>query len=205
MYRIICEGVGLGLSTGVYCIGACLPFFAPYVLSEGKPRIIDNLYTVLVFMSGRLLAYVLFSIAVSFFGILVKTRISPRVTDVALLLTSLIMIIYALVRNFPGLKFCGWLNTRFSMQRVPFLLGFLIGLNLCPPFLVGMVRLVEMGNIFSGVLFFFSFFMGTSFFMLPLAVLGPLGRIERLRSIGMLAALLSGIWFFMMAVFGLLR
>ncbi|MFH1848062.1 MAG: hypothetical protein ABH825_02460, partial [Candidatus Omnitrophota bacterium] len=73
-----------------------------------------------------------------------------------------------------------------------------------PPYLVGLARLLEMLDVALGVLLFLAFFAGTSFFMLPLAALGPLGKIERLRSVGMIAALLSGVWFFIIAVLRLI-
>ncbi|MFH1847713.1 MAG: sulfite exporter TauE/SafE family protein, partial [Candidatus Omnitrophota bacterium] len=144
MFRVITEGFGLGLSTGAYCLGSCLPFFAPYLVSEGRPGIRDNIYSELMFLSGRLCAYVLFSVVASALGILFEPKVPPSLASAALLFTSLAMILYALVKNFPAFRICGWAERRLPARRFPFVLGFLVGINICPPFLVGLARLLEM-------------------------------------------------------------
>ena len=60
MTALLAEGFGLGLSTGLYCLGACAPLFVPYLLAEGggwRPQ----LRALVEFMAGRLAAYLLFA------------------------------------------------------------------------------------------------------------------------------------------------
>ena len=204
--EVVTEGFILGLSTGIYCLSACGPFVVPYLLSEGKGKIKGNLGFILEFMLGRLIAYLLFSLVMSFLGIHYQTIIPPQLISIALVLSSLLLITYALTKNLPQWRFCKWLNFYTPISRVPFFLGFLIGFNICPPFLIGLMRLLELGNIKLGVLFFLSFFSGTSIYMWPLILLGPLATwIDRLRSIASLAALISGCWFFINGIFGLMK
>lgn len=194
--QIIAEGFILGLSTGIYCLGACGPFFVPYLLAEGKGKIKTNLGYILEFMLGRLIAYLLFALVVSFAGTHYRMAVPPKLLSLALIFSSLLLIAYALTKNLPQWRLCNWLTSHFPVSRTPFFLGFLIGFNICPPFIVGLMRLLELSNIMHGVLFFLSFFLGTSVYMLPLILLGPLAAwIERLRFIAGLAAMLSGIWF----------
>lgn len=204
--QIITEGFILGLSTGIYCLSACGPFFVPYLLAEGKGKIKTNLGFILEFMFGRLIAYLLFALVVGFLGTHYRTVIPPKLFSLALIFSSLLLIAYALTKNLPRWRFCGWLTSHFPVTRMPFSLGFLIGFNVCPPFLVGLTRLLELNNIMGGLLFFLSFFLGTSLYMLPLILLGPLATwIERLRSIASLTALLSGIWFLVNGIFALMK
>lgn len=194
--QIITEGFILGLSTGIYCLGACGPFFVPYLLAEGKGKIKTNLGYILEFMLGRLIAYLLFALVVSFVGTRYQTEVPPKLLSLALIFSSLLLIAYALTKNIPQWRFCNWLTAHFHISRMPFFLGFLVGFNICPPFVVGLMRLLEISNMMHGALFFLSFFGGTSVYMLPLILLGPLAAwIERLRFIASLAAMLSGVWF----------
>ncbi len=53
---IFIEGLTLGFANNIFCIGTCVPALLPVVLGQkDKP-----VYPVLKFMTGRLIAYVLF-------------------------------------------------------------------------------------------------------------------------------------------------
>ena len=200
LVRILIEGFGLGLSTGVYCLAACLPLFFPYLLAENQKELKPNLKAVLELMLGRLLAYLFFGFMVSLAGIHFKAISSTKVFPVTLIFTSILMIAYALSRSLPQRKLCQWLAWHLPLSRFPFFLGLLIGINICPPFLVGLTRLWEMGSLAFGSLFFLAFFMGTSIYMLPLIFAGKLAAFTRLRSIGIWASLISGVYFLVVGI-----
>lgn len=203
MTRIILEGLTLGLSSGIYCIGSCLVFFMPYLLVEGRKGISENLKKVFSFMTGRLAAYIIFALAAGFIGSLYRNIFTVRLSHICLIAASLLMLGYSLAHNFKGHAFCGSLAGRFSLMRIPFFLGFLTGLNPCPPFLVGAARLWTLNDIPGGVMLFVAFFLGTSVYMIPLIFIPYLNRSERIKRIGVMVALLSSLWFLFAGISGL--
>jgi len=205
MIRIILEGLTLGLSAGIYCIGACLVFFVPYLLVEGKKNISDSLRKIFSFMLGRLTAYIIFALIAGFIGSLYQNIFTIRLSHICLIVASLLMLGYSLAHNFKDSAFCGGLVRRFSLIRIPFFLGLFTGLNPCPPFLVGVVRLWTLNNILGGVVLFMAFFLGTSVYMIPLLFIPYLNRSERIKRIGLMVTLLSSLWFLFVGISGLIR
>ena len=205
MIRIFFEGLLLGLSTGAYCLGTCLVFFTPYLLAEGKQRLRDNLNTVLLFMSGRFISYICFAVLVSLLGAKYRDVFTNRVFYFGLIIVSVLMLTYALSRNFGELKFCRQFLGRFSSARMPFVLGILSGLHPCMPFLAAAARVLILGSIFSGVVLFFAFFIGTSVYMIPMVFVSYLNKAERLKQIGLMMLFLSGIWFLCVGISGVIK
>jgi len=203
--QVILEGLMLGLSTGVYCVGVCLVFFMPYLLVEGKHKVFENSRKILLFMSGRLIAYIGFALIIGFIGANHRDILTARFSHFSLVMASLLMLTYALTNNFPDHKFCKSFLQRFSVMRVPFFLGLFSGLNPCAPFLVGVTRLLTLEGILNGVILFVAFFLGTSVYMVPLVFVSYLNRIERVKQIGSIVALLSGVWFLFVGLTGLMR
>ncbi len=200
MGQLIAEGWLLGLATGPYCLGACAPFLIPYMFAEGRSTWRDNLRILIEFMAGRFVAYALFGALVGWVGALLRPHVTVWMTGIALGVTATLMIVYALNRSLPQWKICGPFVSRRWARRVPFLLGFLIGINVCPPFLVAIARLMQVGHVGSGVVFFLSFFVGSSLYILPLMGLSPLTKIERLQFVGMFSAILASCWFLFHAI-----
>ena len=205
MIRIFFEGILLGLSTGIYCVGACLVFFMPYLLVEGAGKVSENLKKVSSFMLGRLIAYIAFALIMSFIGMSYQNMFTARFSYICLILASLLMLVYSLTHNFKNSEFCSYIVKGFSMMRVPFFLGLFTGLNPCPPFLVGTARLWTLHNILGGVILFIAFFLGTSVYMIPLVFVSYLNRSERIKHIGLMVALLSSLWFLFVGISGLMR
>lgn len=202
MGRVIIEGWLLGLSTGPYCLGACMPFMIPYLFAEGRPTWSANARIVGEFLLGRFLAYLLFGAAVGWIGGWLAPHLTQRVASLALGATAALMLLYALVNSLPHWTLCAWTLRRLPMVRMPVLLGFLIGINVCPPFLVAVARLLQVGGVTSGMVFFLGFFAGTSLYALPLLGVSPLTRVPRFQRIGTLSALLVGSWFLLSALLG---
>ncbi len=205
MIRIFFEGVMLGISAGVYCAGTCLVFFMPYLLVEGKQKISDNVKKISLFMLGRLIAYIGFALMMGLVMSANRNIFTAQFSNISLVIASLVMLAYALAHNFSGSEVCSPLLRRLGLMRIPFFLGLFTGLNPCPPFLVGAARLWTINNIFGGVVLFSAFFLGTSVYMIPLAFISYLNRSERVRRIGVIIAMLSGIWFLFIGISGLIR
>lgn len=204
MIRVIFEGLMLGLSVGIYCVGACLIFFMPYLLVEGRQKVFENLRKILSFMTGRLIAYIAFALIMGFIGSSYQNIFTARFSHICLVAASLLMLVYSLAHNFRDYGFCASLVKRFSLMRLPFFLGLFTGLNPCPPFLVGATRLWTLNSILGGVILFIAFFLGTSVYMIPLVFVSYLNKSERIKQIGLIVALLSSLWFLFVGMSGLM-
>ena len=205
MIQVIIEGLMLGLSTGAYCISVCLVFFMPYLLVDGKQKVFENLKNILSFLIGRFIAYIGFALLMGIIGDKYQNILTTKFSHVSLITVSTLMIIYALVNSSIDSKFCKPLVNRFSMMRIPFLLGLFSGLNPCLPFLVGVTRLWTLNSIFRGVILFSAFFIGTSVYMIPFIFVSYLNRIERVKQIGVMVAILAGFWFLFVGISGLIN
>lgn len=195
----------LGLSSGIYCVGSCLVFFMPYLLAEGRQKVFENAGKILSFMLGRFIAYVAFALIIGLIGSSYQGLFTNRFSNICLIVAASLMLIYSLSRSFKDSGFCAPFIRRFSLLRIPFFLGLFTGLNPCPPFLVGVARLLTLNNILGGAVLFIAFFLGTSVYMLPLVFVSHLNKNERVRQIGIMLALLTGIWFLFTGIAGLMR
>lgn len=195
----------LGLSTGIYCVGACFVFFMPYLLVEGRQKVSENLKKISSFMLGRFIAYIAFAFIMGFIGASYRNIFTAKFSHICLTAASLLMLIYSLTHNFRDSNFCAGLVRGFSLMRVPFFLGLFTGLNPCPPFLVGTTRLLTLDNILGGVILFTAFFLGTSVYIIPLVFVSYLNKSERIKRIGLMVALLSSLWFLLVGISGLMR
>jgi sulfite exporter TauE/SafE len=85
--------------------------------------------------------------------------------------------------------------SRLSGGWLPAALGFLTGLNLCPPFLLAFSNAVAAQKLGGSILFFISFFIGTLVYFIPLPFLGLLSRNEVLGKVGKMAAVIVGAYY----------
>ncbi len=194
MSALLLEGFALGLSTGLYCLGACAPLFVPYLLAEARQGLRPNALVILEFLAGRLAAYLLFAAGASLLG--QKAGAVPGwLLGAGIFLSGVLLSLYAVARNAPHLSFCLPLSRALGAARLPFLFGFLVGINVCPPFTAGLVRLLALRDLPAGVLYFSAFFLGTTLYMLPMLATAPLSRVQRLRGVASIASALSGLWF----------
>jgi len=111
------------------------------------------------------------------------------------------MVIYGL---FISKEFCVVNSFRGIFNRlierktwvVAVTLGFLTGINFCPPFLLAFSSSAHTNNLFQSILFFFLFFLGTSLFFLPTIFLGLLSFFSKLKTIGKMTAVVMSVYFF---------
>jgi len=146
-------------------------------------------------MAGRLAAYLVFALAVSLVSVRFSGAVPGWILALGILLSGILMLLYAVVKNVPQWSFCAPLSQGLKAARLPFLLGFLVGINVCPPFTAGLIRLLTLKDVGAGLSYFVAFFAGTTLYMLPLMAAGPLARFQRLQAVAAIASGLSGFWF----------
>lgn len=202
--QAVAEGFALGISSGIVCAGSCAPFIVPYLLMDSRPGVRANLPLFIRFLAGRLLAYVLFGAFVGWIGQEVKPYLSGEVHAASLIATSFLMILFSLGVTFHENPLCAFAARHRFWKRFPFFLGFFLGLNICPPFLVGVARLLEVGSVLLGALFFTAFFLATSLYLVPIFVVLPLISTERLRAVGTLVSFLVGAYYLIFGIISLI-
>lgn len=185
----------LGLSAGPFCLGYCLPVLFPLACAggEGAPRV--RLRLIGEFSAGRLVAYLGFGAAAGVAGGSLDRAALTPLSGWGLIALSLLLMAYGLVTGFPKLGLCSPLARFLPVRWLPAGLGFLTGLNVCPPFLMAVGYVFSRAHAASGVAFFAIYFAATTLWLLPAALLGAAARIERVRWIAQLAALAAGALF----------
>jgi len=193
------EGILLGLSTGTICLAYCGPVLIPYLMGENK-TITTNFVYVSLFLSGRLLAYMVIGLIAGIAGTLLlqPSGFSVALVGTTYIILSVLLIFYGFYRF---KEVClGKKQTRFSFQhfkQVPYLIpvigGILTGLNICPPFLLASAKAASTHHITDSIVFFLMFFIGTSLYFVPLPFIGIFKKQNVLRIIGKFAAIMAGI------------
>lgn len=196
------NGLLLGLSTGMFCLGSCLPVLLPFILVEKKADVFRNVLVILEFSGGRMVAYLIVGFIVGALGEKLAPGRSHTFMAAIMIVISLVLIGYGLVRVFPHIKGCVAINKMTGdFKRFPFLMGILLGLNVCPPFLLAVAYTLDTGGgALQGALFFFCFFLGTSVFMIPLAFMGPFGQFPWLLRVSKGSVLASGVIFLYLGI-----
>lgn len=202
MAALFSEGFLLGLSTGAYCLASCLPVLAPYLMAEGRAVWNFNFYIFLQFLAGRFAAYMLFALLASLAGKAGQYALPAWVLPLSMAACGLLMAYLAFSRVRGGAAPC-LLKKDLSpfFRRLPLALGFVTGINVCPPFMAGFLRLLELADVPSGFAYFGGFFAATSLFIAPVLLGTPwLGR--RANEIGRLTLLLAGLWYLLLGLKG---
>jgi sulfite exporter TauE/SafE len=196
----ISQGFLLGLANGVSCVVTCAPVLFPYLLSEGNP-VRKNIVPLMLFLAGRLVGYLAFAVLAWEMGELI--RINTRgglVSGTIYAVIACMLIVYGF--GSPS-RACAAsrMGSRFHLLALkrslvmPAVLGLLTGLSLCPPFIAAIAGASGQASIISSLLFFFSFFIATSLYLLPFPMAGLLGRFQPLRITARLAAGIAGFYY----------
>ncbi len=185
------EGLVLGLAVNWSCVLVCSPVILPYFLSDN----IKPLSPVIKFLSGRLIAYVFFALVSGAVGIYFNGRIKPSIFAVFEIALSAWLILYGFGKMTEKLSFCRFMGKWFSGQNFPFFAGIVMGLNLCPPFLLGLERTMGMNSLIKPVLFFLGFYLGSSLWVLGLLFSRFISAKGFVRVSGRVLAVLVGLWY----------
>lgn len=196
------EGITLGLSTGVFCLTSCAMVFVPLLLSQ-KSGIFAGARVVGEFTLGRFTAYIAVGAVAGILGMKLENPLGKKIIGAAMILLSGLLILH-IIHQIPNfLQFCRRIHT--EKIKFPFLLGFLTGVNICPPFLLAVSRAADSESLIHGVELFVGFFLGTSVYMaLPLPI-SFFGKWENVRIIAQITAALASIFFLGLGVMHLLN
>ena len=199
MHDVILEPLLAGLSAGLFCCATCVPVLAPVFAAEHRSA--GAIAEVWVqFLFGRLAGYLLFGAAIGGLGERFDEAWFTRISAAAMVVLSLLLISYAVGFRKPSWSPCA-AGTRRG-RATPLLLGFLMGANACPPFLMSVAYVFALHSMAKGIVYFFVYFCATSLYFTPLLFVGLLGRMKEFRWAARASALAVGILFF---VYGILK
>ena len=203
---MILSALALGLSLGSLCLGHCLPILAPLMLSRKSATVKDSSVYLGFFLLGKFISYLLFGLIVGALGQYSSRLMFLQNTaiPVIFLILGIFMILYGLTQNFPQWKLCFATKGCFQSNWSFFIVGFLAGINICPPFLLAASYAIALKSIVKSVGFFFFFFLGTNVYILPLIFSGLASRFNYVRALARITAVFAGSWFIYLAVRGLM-
>jgi sulfite exporter TauE/SafE len=193
------EGFLLGLASGGTCLAYCAPVLVPLLLGAGRDSR-ANAVILAKFLAGRLGGYLLFGLLAWGVGenIVIRTESRSVLFGIAYVLLAALLFWFGL-GGMPSSCALGAAGLRGRLARWPALLpvgmGFFTGLNLCPPFLLAFAGAAYAGSLAASLLFFASFFAGTTLYLIPLPFLGALRRHTALAAIGRMAAVLMAAYY----------
>ena len=185
------NGFLLGLSNNIGCLAVCSPVLLPFLLSERT----NPLFPILKFLAGRLIAYLFFAAFFGTVGMYFEGRINPKVFAVLTVILSVWLIGFALGSINLNLSVCRTANRFFKGENFPFLAGIVMGLNLCPPFLLGLNKILEMGSVSASIIFFLGFYLGSSLWVALLIILGPASKLKPVRLSAQAISILVGLFY----------
>lgn len=199
MNQLFLRAVALGLSSGTFCLGFCLPVALPTFAGSSRSGIKFALQHLLIFLSGRLLAYLITGFIFGLLGATVA-RFPPLhrfLLPPLYIVLGVLLILYGAVNlnPFTRLTLCQIIHPGTESRWFLFLLGLLIGLSPCPPFLLALASVVELGGVKNGVLFFLVFFTTSSLFLAPLTLIGIFNRYPVVRLAARILAVITGSYF----------
>jgi hypothetical protein len=160
-----------------------------------------------VFLSARLLGYLLFAVAAWQLGALVSIPPGPRI-----LLTAAVNVLlagglvwyaisgpsHAHACAAPKLVHIGGSQPRRIAG--PAALGLLTGLNLCPPFVAAGVRAAQAASMLQALLFFAFFFVGTSVWFVPFTVMGCVARNDAVLTVARMTMVLVALYYLILGI-----
>jgi len=199
MLRALIEGVGLGLATGSFCLVGCVPFLAPYFLSERR-RAAEDAFVLAEYLAGRLAAYVVFGTFFGLAGAFARPLLAGLVTGAVMTAAAVLLLLYALGKRFPEYNLCRLAGKMGFIRRFPLAVGFLLGINVCPPFLAGLAAMLSYGDLVPSILFSVGFFAATSAYLVPFLFSSKLARFPRINELAQVMGLLAGLYFLVQGV-----
>jgi hypothetical protein len=195
------QGFLLGLSTGAICLASCAPALVPFLLGEGK-GIRKNTVILCQFLVGRLFGYLLFAVLAWATNHYIIANVSGYELFLGLVYIVLAVSLALYGVTNPTAPCAGRSFNRLLSETLtnrpalaPVCFGFITGLNLCPPFLLALATASELQTLSQILLFFFSFFIGTTLYFIPAPFLGVFSSMPPLKTIGKLAALVTAVYY----------
>ncbi len=207
------EALLLGLSVGLVCLASCGAVLVPWlVVQQGTIR--STAWLLVQVLAGRLAGYLLFaSLAWGAGAMLIPGEMRARVLVFGLVYVALsgTLVWYAIGGSHRRRAGAAPLRPEGSALRVrrriarlgPAALGFLTGVNLCPPFVVASVRAAELHSLPASFAFFTLFFLGTSVWFLPFLATGAARPVPEARFVARIAMAVVAAYYGYMGVVAL--
>ena len=212
----VAEATMLGLATGPICLASCGPVVLPWMLVQPQ-GIRVHARQMAIFLAARLAGYLVFASLLWSAGLVVSRVWSGRSWVFGGVQVALAagLLVYAAAWPHAG---CALRRSHSSgpdpssasalvqigeppaPSARPRLtgaaaLGFLTGINLCPPFLVAGVRAAQLPTLTGALLFFALFFVGTAVWFIPFLSLGIIRRTPAFLTVARMAAVLLACWY----------
>jgi ferredoxin/Na+-translocating ferredoxin:NAD+ oxidoreductase RnfG subunit len=183
------QGLWQGLAIGVGCVG-CWGVFLPILLSRVN-TLKSNLGLFVQFSLGRLLAYIAVGAASGYLGAAFSNLLWVRTA------TALAYIPLSLLLLFRGMRLedrkkCDGFVIR---PALPFAAGLVMGLSICPQFLIAVTSVLQEGGVSFGLWLFAGFFVGVTLFMFPVTFAGLGAKVEFFRNLGRVACISAALFF----------
>ncbi|MDR3718230.1 MAG: sulfite exporter TauE/SafE family protein [Bryobacteraceae bacterium] len=181
------EALILGFGSGPVCLASCGPVLWPWLAAEGQDWRGDA-GLLARFLSGRLAGYLAFAVAAWAVGLAVPGDAALRalvygVANLALAVFLACAVLWPRRACRASGEPAGPLHqiapaggARSLHAPAAVTLGFLTGLNLCPPFVAAGIRAAEAHSLAAALLFFVLFFAGTAVWFAPSVAIGRLRR-----------------------------
>ena len=198
---LITQPLLAGLSVGAFCLTYCFPFMGVFFGAEERsPK--KNLFILLEFLAGRLAGYLCFGLLVGYLGEKFDPRWLRRATDISFIVLSLVLLFYllGLVRE---KNLCP--TPKFLKARSPGVMGFFMGINLCPPFLLSVAYVFQQQSPLYGMFYFALFFLASSVYFLPLLFVGFASKIQELRTVARFSGFLVATLFFIYGIYSIVH
>lgn len=181
----VAEALALGFGSGPVCVASCGPVLLPWLGAE--PRELRTTGRLLaLFLGGRLAGYLAFAVVAWAAGLAIPFDARTRTLVFGLANFGLAALL-GISAFFPRRR-CATVPDKRPTQlyqigpadrfRTPaaVTLGFLTGLNLCPPFVTAGVRAAATHSLLGALGFFTLFFVGTAVWFLPSLAVSSLRR-----------------------------
>jgi sulfite exporter TauE/SafE len=200
-WELILQPALAGLSVGAFCLTYCFPFMGVLFAAEERTSR-KNLLILAEFLAGRLAGYLCFGLVVGYLGERFEPRWLRLATDISFIVLSLILFLY-LLGLLREKNFCK--TPAFFRSRSPLLMGFFMGINLCPPFLLSVAYIFKQQSAFYGALYFALFFVASSVYFLPVVFLGLASRAKEFRTVARVSGFLVALIFFVYGIYSIVH
>lgn len=189
------EGLGLGLATGLHCVGACAPLAISLTLpAEGGSA--AGWRPLAAFLAARAGGYAAFVGLAAVTGLaLADTPWLAMVSGGMGVVVGAVLALHALRLSVPSARPCAMAERWGVARGTPWIMGVLVGVSPCPPLLLLAASLMDASNGAAGLAAVGAFLAATTALMLAAAWAGRGLLRGRLAGFARAMTLVVALWF----------
>lgn len=200
------QGLVLGLANGTACLASCAPVILPYLLGESK-SVKKNAVDLGLFMLGRFIGYLCFGVLAWLANLVFIREFEFRneLMGTAYFFLGVLLLYYNVWKRKKTCRLGSqdkmlekYIDKSFVIY--PAVFGLITGVNVCPPFLLVFAEAAASGSIYSSMMFFVTFFIGTSVYFLPFPFVGLLKRKPELKAVGEMAVYIISVFYLLKGI-----